>query len=141
MIYARVKAPVKLMQGEDPPGKPLKLEVGSWEGRDAIVSDPLMEPGIYVLNDPKENLPIRFAVSPDPAESALIPLTDREMLQAFDRGASVFHNPETVAENLDPARRQSVELWKWLVLGAVGLMFLEAWMTRREAVSGVATTN
>ena len=140
MIYARVKAPVTLMQGEDLHGKPLKLEVGSWEGRDAIVSDPLMEPGIYVLNDPKENLPIRFAVSPDPAESALIPLTDREMLQAFDRGASVFHNPETVAENLDPARRQSVELWKWLVLGAVGLMFLEAWMTRREAVSGVATT-
>jgi len=140
MIYARVQAPVKLMSGEDPRGRPLKLEVGAWEGREAIVSDPLMEPGLYALKDPRESLPIRFAVSPDPAESGMSLMTERDMLQAFDSGASVIHDSETVAENLDPNRRQSVELWKWLVLGAVGLMLLEAWMTRRETVPGGAAT-
>jgi hypothetical protein len=45
----------------------------------------------------------------------------------------VFHSPEQVAGNLDPARRQSVELWKGLLAGAIVLMFVEGWLTRREA--------
>ncbi|HEY5911602.1 MAG TPA: BatA domain-containing protein [Verrucomicrobiae bacterium] len=133
IIYARVKDPTRAMQGEDPAGKPLALAAGAWEGRDAIVSEPLLTPGIYTLHDPNEPGPIRCAVALAPAESALAPVTDREIAQAFDRQPGIFHSAEQVAANLDPARRQSAELWRWLLVGALGFIFLETLMTRREA--------
>jgi hypothetical protein len=130
IIYARVKDPAKTMSAEDPSGKPIKLTLGSWEGRTAVLSEPLMEPGVYLLHDPMLPSPIRYAVSVAPAESTLLPMADRQMTQAFEGGASLFHNPAQIAANLDPARRQSVELWKWCLFGALGLMFIEGWMTR-----------
>jgi hypothetical protein len=135
IIYPRLKNPAQAMKGETPDGKPLKLTLGAWEGRDALVSEPLMEPGVYTLRDPKEPSPIRYAVALAPAESALLPISDREMTQAFAGAANLFHTPEQIAENLDPARRHSVELWKWFLLGAILLMFVEGWMTRREAAA------
>jgi hypothetical protein len=133
IIYARVKDPSKPMSAEDPSGKPIKLTLGSWEGRTAVLSEPLMEPGVYLLHDPQLPGPIRYAVSVAPAESALLPIADREMTQSLEGGVSLFHSPTQIVANLDPARRQSVELWKWCLFGALGLMFLEGWMTRREA--------
>jgi hypothetical protein len=121
------------MSGEDPSGKPIKLTLGSWEGRAAVLSEPLMEPGVYLLHDPQQPGPIRYAVSVAPTESALMPVTDREVAQAFEGGFSLFHDPAQIAANLDPARRQSLELWKWCLFAALGLMFVEGWMTRREA--------
>jgi hypothetical protein len=50
----------------------------------------------------------------------------------FEDGLSLFHSPEEAAASLYPARRLSVELWKWFLLAALGLMFGEAWLTRRE---------
>jgi len=135
IIYARVGAPVASMQGEDNRGQPLILTVGAWEGRDAILSEPLMEPGLYQLHYPRDAQSIHYAVALAPAESALQPIKDREITQAFDGAVSIFHSPEQVAANLDPARRQSVELWKGLLAGAIGLMFVEGWLTRREARS------
>ena len=133
IIYARVKDPSKPMSAEDPSGKPIKLSLGSWEGRTAVLSQPLMEPGVYLLHDPQQPGPIRYAVSVAPAESALLPVTDRQMAQAFDGRMSLFHDPVQIAANLDPARRQSVELWEWCLFGALLLMFVEGWMTRRQA--------
>jgi len=133
IIYSTKVEAAKPIQGEDPSGKPMKLTVGSWEGRDAILSEPLMEPGVYLLRDPRFPAPIRYAVACAPAESALLPMPDRELGQALGDGAPIFHTAEQIAENLDPARRQSVELWKWFLAGAIGLMFAEAWLTRREA--------
>ncbi len=133
IIYARVSAPVASMQGEDNRGQPLNLTLGAWEGRDAILSEPLMEPGLYQLHYPRDAQPIHYAVALAPAESALQPITDREITRAFDGAVTLFHSPEQVAANLDPARRQSTELWKGLLAGAIGLMFVEGWLTRREA--------
>ncbi|HWH72357.1 MAG TPA: hypothetical protein VNT26_23550, partial [Candidatus Sulfotelmatobacter sp.] len=138
IIYTRLNDPSQTMQGEAPDGTPLKLSLGAWEGRNAILSEPLMETGVYTLREPKELSPIRYAVSLAPAESALLPVSDREMSQAFDGNLNLFHSPESVAENLDPARRHSVELWKWFLFGAVLLMFLEGWMTRRECATAAA---
>jgi hypothetical protein len=133
IIYARVSDPVGSMQGEDNRGQPLNLALGAWEGRDAILSEPLMEPGLYQLHYPRDAQPIHFAVALAPAESALQPIKDREIAQAFDGAVTILHSPEQVAANLDPARRQSVELWKGLLAGAIALMFVEGWLTRREA--------
>ncbi len=133
IICPRVKDPSKAMQGEDPSGKPLKLNLGAWEGREAVVSEPLFEPGIYSLRDQNEPVPVHWAVAVSPAESALIPISEREVGQCFESKPGIFHSPEQIAANLDPGRRQSVELWKWLLALAVGLVFLETLMTRREA--------
>ncbi len=122
-----------LPTGEDPFGKPLRLSLGAWEGRNAVVSEPLLTPGIYTLNDPKGAGAVRFAVAVSPAESALLPVTDAEIAQLFNEKPSAFHSPEQIAATLDPARRQSVELWRWLLVAALGLLFLETVMTRREA--------
>jgi len=132
IIYARAKDPAKGLRAEDPSGKPLKLTLASWEGRDAVVSEPLMEPGVYVLHDPNQPKPIYYAVAVSPAESALAPISDREVARHFEEGLSLIHTPEQAAESLFPARRLSVELWKWFLLAALGLMFGEAWLTRRE---------
>jgi hypothetical protein len=132
IIYARVKDPVKGMRAEDPSGKPLKLSLAAWEGRDAIVSEPLMDPGVYVLHDPNQPKPIHYAVAVSAAESALAPISDREMSRNFEDGLSIFHSPEEAAASLYPDRRMSVELWKWFLLAALGLMFAEAWLTRRQ---------
>jgi hypothetical protein len=66
------------------------------------------------------------------AESALAPISDREMSRNFEDGLSIFHSPEEAAASLYPDRRLSVELWKWFLLAALGLMFAEAWLTRRQ---------
>jgi len=133
IIYARAKEPKAKIEAVDFSGKPLTLTLGAWEGRDAILSDPLMDPGVYLLRDPNEPSPIRYAVSIQASESTLQPITDREVSQFFDRGLTILHSPEQVASNLDPSRRQSVELWKWLLASALLLMFVEAGLTRREA--------
>ena len=133
IIYARVNDPVGSMQGEDNRGQPLNLALGAWEGRDAILSEPLMEPGLYQLHYPRDAQAIHFAVAPAPAESALQPIKDRDIAHAFDGAVSVLHSPEQVAANLDPAHLQSVELWKGLLAAAILLMFVEGGLTRREA--------
>ena len=73
------------------------------------------------------------------AESALVPISDREMSRSFEGGLSIFHTPEQAAASLDPARRLSVELWKWFLVAALGLMFVEAWLTRRESAPGTGS--
>jgi hypothetical protein len=133
LFYAKLTDPAQTLSAEDPQGKPVRVGIGSWEGRNALVSEPLMMPGLYTIHDPKEPQPIRFAVSVDPAESTLAPVSDREINDAFNGRAALFHSPDQIAQQLDPTRRQSVELWKWLVLAAVVLLFVEGYLTRREA--------
>ncbi len=132
LIYAHVSDPANPITGEDPSGKPLPLSMGGWEGRDAILSAPLNEPGVYLLRDPRITKPVRFTVAPSPGESSLEPLGDKDLAQAFEPAPPVLRNPGQVTEKLASARRQNTELWKWLLAAAAGLMFLEAWMTRRE---------
>ncbi len=130
IIYPPRGNSAQQVRGIDPNGKPLNLTSGAWEGREAVLSKPLLEPGTYSLQDPVQTTPVRFAVALNPAESALMPITDREISQVFDGQVQIFHSAEQIVQNLDPARRQSVELWKWLLLGAVGLMFVEGWLSR-----------
>jgi hypothetical protein len=87
------------------------------------------------LRDPRLASPIRFAVASAPAESALDPITDREAVDLFGGPAVLFHTPERIAAGLDPARRGSAETWRWLLAAAVGLLFLETLVTRRESAA------
>ena len=132
LIYAHVADPGSSITGEDPSGKPLTLALGGWEGRDAILSDPLNRPGIYLLRDPRIPKPFRFVVAPSPGESNLEPVSDREMAQAVESATPILRRVEQVTEHLDSSRRQNTEIWKWLLAAAITLIFVETWMTRRE---------
>lgn len=138
LIYAHLGEPGHAITGEDAAGKKLPLTPGGWEGRDAMLSDPLPQPGVYLLRDPKVNKPIRFVVESSPAESALEPASDRELSQALESGTRILRRVEQVTETMAAANRQSIELWKWLLGAAVLLFFVESWMTRRMTLGALA---
>jgi hypothetical protein len=131
IIYARVKDRTRTMKALGPRSA-VKVSLGAWEGRDAIVSEPLLEPGIYELRDQQEPNPIHYAVALGPAESSLKSIRKQDMKKALGGSGAFFASPEEVAAHLDPTRRRNVELWKWFLAAAVGLMFVEAWLPRRE---------
>jgi hypothetical protein len=130
IIYARLKDRSTNSVARGPRGT-VNLTLGAWEGRDALISEPLSQPGLYGLQLATEPAPIRYAVALDPAESTLKTFTRQEMAQVLGGSVNVLASPEQVAQQLDPSRRRSVELWKWFLAAAAGLMFVEAWLPRR----------
>jgi Aerotolerance regulator N-terminal len=114
----------------DPAGAPLALEWGVFEGRGALVSPRLDAPGVYGVRFKNGTL-LRYAVACDPAESALDSLKEADVADALEGSAVLLRRPESVRPALEPGRRHSVELWRWLVAGALGLLFLEAWLAKR----------
>lgn len=136
IIYARWEDPAQKWTGEDPHGKPLELSQGAWEGRTAVVTPPLLGPGLYTIHGTgKTGYTIHYSVAVAPAETQLQPNLDSAVSPLFDRGVTLLHTPEQIAEKLDPARRKSVEFWQWLIAAAVVLLFIEAWFTRRESLA------
>jgi hypothetical protein len=91
-----------------------------------------------LLRDPRIAKPIRFVIAPGPTESSLQPLAERDLTQAFEPAPLILRRPDQITEKLAASRRENRELWKWFLAVAVGLIFLEAWMTRRETSGTVA---
>jgi hypothetical protein len=87
------------------------------------------QPGVYTIEVPGG--PRLFAVNLDPSESKTAPLQVETLEQFGCRLAS----PEREAAERDHLRQmQSVELegrqklWRWLILAAIGVLFLETWL-------------
>jgi hypothetical protein len=111
-----------------PDGSELRLSSG-----EAIFSQ-TMTPGIYTLGTQPGR---RFAVNLDAAESrtAPMPLDELERL-----GAPIVHQP-TVAtgeverkvrlRNTELEERQ--KLWRWFLLGTLGVLLVETWLAGRTA--------
>jgi hypothetical protein len=117
---------------EGPSGRPFPLTPGVWEGRQALVSDPLQEPGAYVLRQGSQV--VRYAVATAPEESELTPVSDPTRQACLGEVAyQLFQDPEQIQQALGAAKRRSVELWRWCLGSCLGLMFLETFITRREA--------
>jgi hypothetical protein len=116
-----------------PAGVEQPLSDGSWEGRRALLSAPVVEPGGYTLRVPG-NPTISFAVAPQPAESRLDPVADEDLADAL-RGHPVsrFGDPTVVAAAFATDAKRTVELWRFLVLGCVLLLLTETLLTRRQA--------
>ena len=139
IVYARLRNSAEVLTGEDPSGKGLPLSLGGWEGREAILSEALTQPGIYLLRDPQIARPIRFAVTPSPDEGTLEPASERQMGEVLDPDTPILRRVEQVSEKLAASGRQSTEIWKWLVAGAILFIFVETWMTRREAAGAFSS--
>lgn len=93
-----------------------------------------MAPGIYTVgNQPGR----RFAVNLDAAESRTTPMP----LDEFERlGAPLVHQPAVATReaqrklrlrNTELEERQ--KLWRWFLLGTLGILFVETWLAGRTA--------
>jgi hypothetical protein len=113
------------------PTTTVPLSTGVWEGRPALISEPLLEPGPYSLR--QGNQVFRYAVSVAPAESELTPLPEAALRSCLgELAAHHFTQAEQVTKALGSSKRSSVELWRWCLGGCLGMLFLETFLTRRE---------
>ena len=114
-----------------PTGQPLPLTADAWEGRQAVVSEPLLEPGLYTLR--RGDQTIRYAVAAT-AEASDLAVVSREAVRACFGEVTYqrLRSPEQVRRALGAAGRRSIELWPWCIAGCLGVLFLETWLTRRE---------
>ncbi len=90
------------------------------------------QPGVYTLDTPQGGQ--TFAVNLDPSESKTAPLHVETLEQLGCRLAS--QNPKTIdreqlrqMQNAELEGRQKV--WRWLIIGAVGLLIVETWLAGR----------
>lgn len=120
--------------GENPVGEPFPLTPGRWEHQTALISDPLLQSGGYRVRDSAGRHVIYYAVGLSHEESQLQPLPDSDIDKALAGvGPRWLRDPKAVTATLGPSERQSLEIWRWLILSAVGLLFLETWMVRRQS--------
>jgi hypothetical protein len=94
--------------------------------------DGLREAGVYRLKTP-EGVVIHYVVRPRKAdEPDLTPLSDEDRRRVEERFPGMkYHNDRTelAAAWVSESHRQDV--WSWLLLGLVGLLCAEVWLTRR----------
>jgi hypothetical protein len=118
-----------------PDGGIIPLEVGSWEGRKAYLSPRLEQSGVYSVRAPGTRSAVHYALALEPAESRLELLEEAAQEKALGRMRPVvLGSAAEVTEVLDPAHRRPAELWRYLLLGAILLLFLESLVTRGQAV-------
>lgn len=120
------------VSAEAPDGLALPLDSGAWEGRRALLSAPLVQPGTYQVRVGTPPSVIRYAVALGAEESALQPLDLAEVRDAF--GDLVLHRverPARVAPLFAQGGTTSFELARWLVIACLVLLFIETILTRR----------
>ncbi len=78
--------------------------------------------------------PQLFSVSANPAESELESLSSQELASlAQQMGATLVESPQAFFQ-LEKLKRDGRELWRWFLLGVLGLLFLELGLLRRISV-------
>ncbi len=112
-----------------PDGAPVKADGGATNFTVALV------PGVYRVE--AGSAVRRFAVNLDPAESRTAPLPADELERLGAPVASAPADPVRVAEqrlrlaNAELENRQ--KLWRWLIVAALGAVFVETWLAGRTA--------
>jgi len=117
---------------EGPDGLVLPLDSGAWEGRRALLSMPLVQPGTYQVRVGTPPSVIRYAVALGAEESALLPLNPTEVSDALgDLKLHRVERPARVAPLFAQGGTTSFELARWLVIACLTLLFIETILTRR----------
>ena len=117
---------------EGPEGLALALDSGAWEGRRALLSAPLVQPGTYQVRVGTPPSVIRYAVALGAEESALQPLDPSEIRDAFaDLTLHRIERPARVAPLFAQGGTTNFELARWLVIACLLLLFIETILTRR----------
>lgn len=128
-------APATLVPtASDPEGAPLPLTEGAWEGRRALVSEPLARIGAYQITADAQQ--IRYAVAPDPTLSTLEVL-DRSVVGQVLAGVRVASAQDAaqVAALFADDRSGGIEIGRWLVMACLALLFAESLIAARRVLA------
>ncbi len=109
----------------------LPLAPGVWEGLTVWASAPLRECGGYRIEAGGLARPVHYAVQLAAEESRLEPLTvaERDRVLA-DFSPAVFSRPGDLQARLAAGGRRAVEVWRWVLAAAIGLLFAESLAAR-----------
>lgn len=128
-----------------PASEAIPMTAGRWEGKPVYLSEPLAKAGIYLLTERGDGegatkldggaaAPARYVVAHDPRESRLEPLPEGERTRILAGTRPVWlTRTAAVRRALDASARQGVEIWYYLLAASVGCLFLESYLTRRQA--------
>jgi hypothetical protein len=115
---------------QPPTGETKQIPVAQWP----LVYEDTRETGVYRLTT-MNNRTVYYVVQPDHRESDLTPCDQADRDKVAKLVSMTYENDlekkETVLSSMD----QKQELWKWFLLGVLGLLLGEVWMTRRLAKS------
>ncbi|QDV69711.1 hypothetical protein Poly24_34280 [Rosistilla carotiformis] len=100
------------------------------EHRSVIRYPGTTQPGVYTLTQP-DAAPRHFAVETDRSESNLTSIDDERLQELADAlGAEVVADGDAYVA-LDASRRHGREVWRWALLGLLGLLFVELFFQQR----------
>jgi hypothetical protein len=111
---------------QPPEGEPKTLTSKSWP----LIYEGTRETGVYRI-EPGEEQTIYYVVQPDPHESDLTAceVADREKVSKLVPMTYEDDRTKMVADLTKTDQKQ--EMWWWFLLGVVGLLCGEVWLTRR----------
>lgn len=112
-----------------PEGRGIPIAEGTWEGRKAFFSPPLIQTGGYQMRAPGVDLTFAMAISP--AEAELAPLSDQDLRATLGEGVMIRRGPQAVAETFADERSRPVELWRWILGLGLVLLIAEIVITAR----------
>lgn len=127
LVYQPVQdEPLGTVVVQPPYGEAKQLTARQWP----LVYDDTREPGPYRLTTPGGHT-VYYVVQPDPRETDDLALSKDEDCRRVADIVPLEYVEEPGQVFASPARVR--ELWWWLMLGVVGLLCTEVWMTRRIA--------
>jgi hypothetical protein len=101
-----------------------------------IVVEDAQEPGVYALKHAATGAVRFYVVQSDPGESDLSPWTDADRERVKRALPAVKFNDDRRAIMTGITRApQPAELWWLFLLGVIGLLSAEVWLTRRRALA------
>jgi hypothetical protein len=95
-----------------------------------LVFDGARETGVYRLTAPDRGL-VYYVVPPDPRESDLTPSTEEDRRKVARIVPVKYDEGEGESETEGASDLQRQEFWLYLLVGLIGLLCVEVWLTRR----------
>jgi hypothetical protein len=109
-----------------PDGEPKTLTARSWP----LVYEGTRETGVYRLKTAEEQT-IYYVVQPDPNESDLTACDEADRAKVSKLVPMTYQDDRTKMLTALTATDAKQEIWWWFLLGVVGLLCGEVWLTRR----------
>jgi hypothetical protein len=113
---------------QPPTGESRQVQVAQWP----LVYEDTRETGVYRLATMNNRI-VHYVVQPDHRESDLTPCEQADRDKVARLIPMTYENDLGKKETVLASTDQMHELWKWLLLGVLGLLLGEVWMTRRLA--------
>jgi hypothetical protein len=119
-----------VLQSPDGPEQPVDVKEGQ------IVVEDTQEPGVYTLKQAVSSTVRYYVVRNDPAESDLSPWSDahRERVRQYLPGLEFNDDRSSIVSGILRAP-QPAGLWWLCMVGVIGLLAMEVWLTRRRALA------